>query len=169
MIQDSINQMLATAAVATKFAAGGVQDARAAKMGKLQAQKAEHIEKNLDPTKTEAMVDPKGKIDEAQALQKKIDKLGNKKLFPSKELAQTASQEHFATNKAVSGFQEGFSPEARRAFNIQTPSEVEAEMRQRAINERTQRLLSGVQNRQAPKSFRQALREQAEEKMMGGN
>ena len=169
MIQDSINQLLDRAAIGTRLGAEGIQGNRASKMAKLNAKKAELTAGNLDPTQLEAMVNPQEKIAEVEGLQKKINKLGNSKFFPSPKLANTAAAENANTNAAVMNFKQGFSPEARKAMGIQLPSEIEAQKRIAAEKERTQRLKSGVENRQARKSFMQSLPEQSEEKLIGGN
>ena len=168
MIQDSINQLLGTAAIAAKLTEGKVSEMKDVKMTKLQQQKSD-IMKKLDPNDPTTMGDAKGNIQAAEDIQKKIDKLGNSRWFPNAAMKKTAVIERANTERGINEYKEGFSADVRKAFGIQTPSEIEAERLQLAERERTQALLNGVNNRQAPKSMRQALREQSEEKLIGGN
>lgn len=146
MIQDSINQMLATAAIGTKLASSGIEYSRGVKMDQLQNEKAKAMSQ-LNPNTPEAMLDPQGKIERAEAIQEKINKLGNKKIFPSAKLQQQAFASKGETEQGVTNFLEGFSPEGRQAFGLKTPSEIRAEQEAQKAQEAQRNALIRIQNR----------------------
>lgn len=109
MIQDSINQMLATAAIGTKLLSGGITDAREAKMGNLQAQQ----DRNLEKLKTGPSAKPDQYISDEEAAkgvkaveetQSAMNKLGKKKLFPNPRITQTADQYSKLANEEIAEY-----------------------------------------------------------------
>ena len=133
MIQDSVNQLLGTAAIGTKLISGAIGANRSAQMAQLQKEQGAAF-RDLDPTKPEALVNPKEKIEKAENIQAQIDKLGNKKFFPSSDLAVKAMESSGATEGTIQNFKQGFSAPARKGLGIQFPEEIAAEQaKQRAL------------------------------------
>jgi hypothetical protein len=92
MIQDSINQMLATAAIGTKLASGSIAESKNLKMEKLSQQQ----QKNLDTAHTwedgNTPPDPQEKLKQINETQRQIEKLGNSKVFPNTNLLQRSRE-----------------------------------------------------------------------------
>lgn len=133
MIQDSINQMLGTIALGSRLASDSIGASRAGKMAQLQ-QDQQKAFRQLDPTKLEAIVDPKGKIEKAENIQAEINKLGNRKIFPNTKLAMQAMESKGATEDTIQNFKQGFSAPARKGLGVQFPEEIAAEQaKQRAL------------------------------------
>lgn len=166
MIQDSINQLLGTVAIGTKLASQGIQDAKGLKMEKLQGEKAQAIT-NMEEGR--GFKEPKEYVAEVEKAQNKINKLGGSKFFPNTELQKQARMEQATTDKALTNYKSHLSYDIRNEQGLLSPAELEQQKLNLAEREVRQRLINGVNNRQAHKSFRQALREQSEQNLIGGN
>ena len=92
MIQDSINQLLATAAIGTKLASGAIADSKAMKMEQL-SQKQQH---NLDTAHTweegNTPPNPQEKLKQINETQRQIENLGRSKVFPSSDLLRRSRE-----------------------------------------------------------------------------
>lgn len=109
MIQDSINQMLATAAIGTKLLSGGIAEAKGIKMENLTAQQEKNLAKlapgegNSDEV---AFFDDEAKkrLSDVATTQHKMDKLGKSKFFPNAKAKQMANQYGSRTDEAIQRF-----------------------------------------------------------------
>ena len=151
MIQDSINQLLGTAAIGAKFISGEVNASRGLQM--------DAAKQSIGQSKS-IIDDPKSDINQKEMAQDNIDKqldtaqkIGNSKFFPSKGLRAQANllQGEFANNPQYSGRSAQIQQQTSN-YGVGAPASPTLPMQQ-PMQRTTQQIETKVEQAQKYKEF----------------
>lgn len=107
MIQDSVNQLLGTLAIGSRLASTSINEMRDIKMSNLAAQQEENLANLQKENVDDSMLiegEPEKRLGAVEATRAKMEKLGNKRLWPNSALQKTANEYGQKANIAEKNF-----------------------------------------------------------------